>query len=239
MLTVDFRQIPLEAGMRVLDAGCGNGRHLSESFRTPGVWVAGIDLNRADLGKAGEMLSLMADEQTGEHNGRWLLAEADVTSLPFSDACFDVVICSEVLEHIEDNRTAVAELVRVLKPEGNLVVTVPRFWPERICWAISRAYHREPGGHIRIYRKGELIGLLEAAGVHCRMIRYRHGLHTPYWWLRCLVGHRNETFWLVKAYRQFLEWDILCHPPLTAWMDRLLNPVIGKSIIFYLQKGYR
>ena len=235
MLTVDFRQIPLRAGMRVLDAGCGSGRHLCESFRTPGVEVAGVDLNRTDLGKAKGFLSLMAREQ----KGRWLVAQADVTKLPFAGGSFDVVICSEVLEHIVDNRTAVAELVRVLKPGGDLVVTVPRFWPERVCWAISRAYHREPGGHIRIYKKGELMSLLEAAGVRCRLIRYRHGLHAPYWWLRCLVGHKNETFPLVKAYRKFLEWDIIRHPPLTAWMDRILNPLIGKSIIFYLKKGYR
>jgi len=235
MLTVDFKQIPLRAGMRVLDAGCGSGRHLCESFRTPGVEVAGVDLNRADLGKAKGFLSLMAREQ----KGRWLVAQADVTKLPFADGSFDVVICSEVLEHIKDNRTAVAELVRVLKPGGDLVVTVPRFGPERVCWAISRAYHREPGGHIRIYKKGELMSLLEAAGARCWRIRYRHGLHAPYWWLRCLVGHKNEDFPLVKAYRKFLEWDIIRHPPLTALMDWILNPLIGKSIIFYLKKGYR
>jgi ubiquinone/menaquinone biosynthesis C-methylase UbiE len=112
----------------------------------PGVDVAGVDLKLDDLGKTRGFLSLMAKEQ----KGRWLVAQADVTKLPFAGGIFDVVICSEVLEHIEDNQTAVAELVRVLKPGGDLVVTVPRFWPERICWAISQAYQREPGGHIRI-----------------------------------------------------------------------------------------
>lgn len=234
MLTVDFNQVPLKAGMRVLDAGCGGGRHLCEPFRTPGVDVAGVDLKWDDLCKTRGYLSLMA----GETSGRWVVAQADVTKLPFSDGSFDMVVCSEVLEHIEDNRAAVRELVRVLKPGGDLVVTVPRFWPERICWAISRAYHDEPGGHIRIYRKTELMALLEAAGVRCRQIRYRHGLHAPYWWLKCLVGHKNDDFPLVRAYRKFLEWDIMRHPPLTAWMDRILNPLIGKSIIFYLKKGY-
>lgn len=235
MLTVDFSQIQLHAGMRVLDAGCGGGRHLCEPFRTPGVDVAGVDLNRNDLCKARGYLSLMA----GETSGRWVVAQADVTRLPFADGCFDAVVCSEVLEHIENNRAAIRELVRVLKPGGDLVVTVPRFWPERICWAISSAYHHEPGGHIRIYRKRELMELLESAGVRCLRIRYRHGLHTPYWWLKCLVGHKKDDFPLVKAYRMFLEWDIIRHPPLTAWMDRILNPLIGKSIIFYLKKGYR
>ena len=156
MLTVDFKQIPLRPGMRVLDAGCGGGRHLCEAFRTDGVEVAGVDLGWEDLCKASGYLSLMARES----RGRWLISRADVTKLPFAEGVFDVVVCSEVLEHVEDSRTAVSELVRVLKPGGDMVVTVPRFWPERICWAISYAYHHEPGGHIRIYKKGELLRLM-------------------------------------------------------------------------------
>jgi SAM-dependent methyltransferase len=235
MLTVDFREIRLKSGMRVLDAGCGNGRHLCEAFRTPGVEVAGVDLNWTDLCKAKGFLSLMSREKAGS----WSIAHADVVNLPYADGSFDVVVCSEVLEHVSDNKAAVTELVRVLKPGGELVVTVPRFLPERVCWALSAAYHREPGGHIRIYRKGELLKLLEDAGTRCWRIRYRHGLHSPYWWLRCLVGHKNERSPPVRAYRQFLEWEILRHPPLTAMMDRILNPLIGKCIIFYLKKGYR
>jgi SAM-dependent methyltransferase len=235
MLTVDFREISLKAGMRVLDAGCGGGRHLCEAFRTSGVNCVGVDLNWDDLSKTKGFLSLMDPEQ----GSGWIIALADVTRLPFSNSCFDVVICSEVLEHIADNKAAVTELLRVLKPWGELVVTVPRFLPERICWALSKAYHSELDGHIRIYKKEELLTLLKEAGANCWRIRYRHGLHAPYWWLRCLVGHKNENFPLVRAYRKFLEWDIIRHPPLTAMMDRVLNPLIGKSIIFYLKKGYR
>jgi SAM-dependent methyltransferase len=235
MLTVDFNQIPLRAGMQILDAGCGSGRHLCEPFRTPGINVTGVDLKWDDLCKARGYLSLMA----GEESGRWVLSQADVTQLPFTDGSFDVVICSEVLEHIKNDQAAVAELVRVLKPEGDLIVTVPRFLPERICWAISQAYHQEPGGHIRIYKKTELQNLLEASGVRCRRILYRHGLHAPYWWLKCLVGHKDDAFPLVRAYRKFLEWQIIRRPRVAAIMDKILNPLIGKSIIFYLNKGYR
>lgn len=235
MLTVDFKEVSLKPGIRVLDAGCGGGRHLCEAFRTSGADCVGVDLGWDDLCKTKGFLALM----DGATVGRWIVARADVTRLPFSDRSFDVVICSEVLEHVADNKTAIAELLRVLKPSGDLIVTVPRFLPERICWALSKAYHREPGGHIRIYTRGALLNLLKEAGADCRLIRYRHGLHAPYWWLRCLVGHKNENFPLVKAYRKFLEWDIIHHSSLAAMMDRVLNPLIGKSIVFYLKKGYR
>jgi SAM-dependent methyltransferase len=236
MLTVDFQKLHLKPGNRVLDAGCGTGRHVCEAFRAGGVEVVGIDLKWEDLCKTATTLYLMREAEGGGQ-GRCLISRADVTTLPFCDGVFDAVICSEVLEHIADNRAAIGELVRVLKPGGNLVVSVPRFLPERICWALSEAYHHEPGGHIRIYKKKELQTLLEAAGMTCRGIRYKHGLHAPYWWLKCLVGHKKETSRPVNLYKKFLEWDIIKRPKLTRMLDRILNPVIAKSIVFYLKKG--
>ena len=126
---------------------------------------------------------------------------------------------------------------RILKPGGDLVVSVPRYLPERICWLLSRPYHEEPGGHIRIYKQKELRRLLEDAGASLRSVRYRHALHVPYWWLKCLVGHKNDRFPLVKLYRRFLEWDIMNHPPVIRTLEHLLDPLLAKSVVFYLKKG--
>jgi SAM-dependent methyltransferase len=128
--------------MVVLDAGCGAGRHLCEAFRSRGVHVVGVDLKWEDLEKTRSLLCLMRETC----DGHWLVTQGDVTRLPFRDGAFDAVICSEVLEHIPESRKAIEELVRVLKPGRPLAVSVPRFLPERICWALSRAYHNEPGG---------------------------------------------------------------------------------------------
>lgn len=232
MLTVDINKLNLKPGSRVLDAGCGAGRHLCEAFRSDGVDVIGIDLNWEDLCKARGFLCLMNNES----GGSWMTAMANVTRLPFKDGVFDAVICSEVLEHIPDNKGAIAELVRVLKPGRDLAVSVPRFLPERICWALSKSYHQEPGGHIRIYKKKALQRIFENAGTKCWKISYRHALHAPYWWIKCLVGHKNEKSRIINLYRKFLEWDIIEHPPLIRVLDELLNPVIAKSVVFYLKK---
>jgi 2-polyprenyl-3-methyl-5-hydroxy-6-metoxy-1,4-benzoquinol methylase len=233
MQTIDFRYFYLKPGSRVLDAGCGTGRHLCEALRPHGVDVVGIDLNREDLFRTKEALSFLKKEK----NGSWMVAMADITKLPFKDEAFDIIICSEVLEHIPENISAINELMRVLKRGKDLVVSVPSFLPEKICWAISESYHREPGGHIRIYKKKELINLLENAGAKCWKIRYKHALHAPYWWLKCVVGHKNERSRLVNLYKKFLEWDIMTHPSWTHWLDKFLNPVMAKSIVFYLKKG--
>ena len=233
MLTIDIDKLDLKPGMRILDAGCGAGRHLCEAFRGNGIDVVGIDLKWEDLEKTRSFLCLMS----AECNGRWLVSQGDVTRLPFKDEAFDAVICSEVLEHIPDNQAAVRELVRVLKDGGPLAVSVPRFLPEKICWMLSDAYHHEPGGHIRIYRKTEMLNLLKSAGTSCWGIRYKHALHSPYWWLRCFVGHKNDDSPSVNLYKKFLEWDIIHHPTLTRLLDQLLNPVLAKSIVYYMRKG--
>lgn len=236
MLTVDFSKLHLKPGYKVLDAGCGGGRHLSEAFRAKGVNVVGVDLNRNDALKAHNTTKIMRHEgQDG--GGSALVMVSDVTRLPFADESFDIVICSEVLEHIPDHRQAMREIIRVLKSGRSLVVSVPRYLPERICWALSEDYHNEEGGHVRIYRKKELIGLLEDAGVSCIDTGWAHALHSPYWWIKCMAGHKNDDALPVKLYHRFLVWDIMHKPLLTRTLDRLLNPLIAKSIVLYLKKG--
>jgi SAM-dependent methyltransferase len=161
--------------------------------------------------------------------------QADATRLPFADATFDRVIASEVLEHIDDDAAALAELARVLKPGGTMAVTVPAWLPERVCWALADEYHAPavPGGHVRIYREAELRAKLGAAGVVPAGSHRAHALHSPYWWLRCAVGPTNEDHTLVRGYRRVLEWDIVRQPAATRWADRALNPVLGKSLVVY------
>lgn len=236
MLTVDFANLDLAPGSYVLDAGCGAGRHLSQAFRYTGVNVVGVDLSRKDADVANRTLNAMRHEKE-DGSGAKIVCTSDITRLPFADETFDVVICSEVLEHIPDLHRAIREIIRVLKPGKSLVVSVPRYFPERICWALSEDYHTEKGGHIRIFKKRQLIELLENAGTRCVRTGWAHALHSPYWWLKCLVGHKNDESLPVKLYHKFLVWDIIRKPFLTRTLDKILNPFISKSIVLYLKKG--
>ncbi len=236
MITVDFSKLDLKPGYRVLDAGCGAGRHLGEAFRRSGVQVVGLDMNYEDVVTARNTLRIMGKEGEGG-GGPWLTMRGDVTKLPFADHAFDLVICSEVLEHIPEDSKAISEIIRVLKPGKQLAVSVPRFFPESICWALSKAYRNDPGGHVRIYRKQQLLDQLEGSGVACLSTGWAHSLHSPYWWLKCLLGLKNEDAWPVQLYHKMLVWDIVKRPWLTRTLDRFLNPVIAKSCVFYLEKA--
>ena len=235
MVTVNFNCLGIKPGYKILDIGCGTGRHTCAAFRCNKVVAIGVDINFNNVCEAKNRLKY--HKKLGDHGcGAWGISVADIINLPFKDNFFDLVICSEVLEHIHDQKTAIAETIRVLKPDKNLVVSVPRYLPERICWAISQNYKDSSNGHIRIYKKKELVDLLESAGLKRWGVNFAHSLHTPYWWLKCLLGPTHADCRLINLYHSLLVWDMMKRPWITRFLDNLLNPIMGKSIVLYLRK---
>jgi len=235
MLTVDFDRFGVLPGERVLDMGCGAGRHAFELYRR-GADVVALDQNTSDLAEVAVMFEAMAAEGQVPTGSSAATVEGDALALPFDDGEFDRIIAAEILEHIPDDRTAMEELFRVLKPGGVLAMTVPRWFAEKVNWALSDAYHEVEGGHVRIYKESELRGRLEDVGFVVDGRSFAHALHSPYWWLKCAVGVDNDTHPLVTAYHRVLVWDIMKAPALTRAADRLLNPVVAKSVVVYCHK---
>lgn len=239
MLTVDYGRLGVRPGDRVLDLGCGFGRHAYQAARL-GAAVVACDAGAEEVRNVNDTFGAMA--VAGELDpveARVGAVQGDALALPFGDATFDRVIASEVLEHIPDDRQAMAELTRVLRPGGSMAVTVPRCGPEFVNWALSDEYHEVPGGHVRIYRRRQLVERLQGTGLSMVGSHHAHGLHAPYWWLRCLVGPTNDTHPAVARYHQLLVWDIEKAPKVTRYADRLLNPLVGKSLVVYLEKPTR
>ncbi|WP_431901168.1 class I SAM-dependent methyltransferase [Nonomuraea sp. bgisy101] len=233
MLTVDFARLPVGPGHRVLDLGCGAGRHAFEVLRR-GADVVAFDMDQGELDGVKSMFAAM--EETGEAKGTGETVQGTALDMPFENDSFDRVIAAEVLEHIHEDTTAMREILRVLKPGGLAAITVPAFLPERICWALSEDYHTAPGGHIRIYTLAELRAKLKATGFRVGPHHFAHGLHAPYWWIKCAVGVDNDSHPLVKAYHQLLVWDIMKGPKTTRVAEAVLNQVVGKSLVLYIRK---
>jgi SAM-dependent methyltransferase len=234
MLTARIEALGLGKGDRVIDIGCGEGRHCHGVQLLTEAQAIGVDLDEpalalprtrgADLGGKGPQ----AEFQT-----------ADASALPFADASFDAAICSEVLEHVPDMAVLIAEAARVLRPGAIYAVTVPRAWPERICWKLASGpggYSDQPGGHIRIIDPRELCKMVEAAGFRFLSSHHAHALHSPYWWLKTAFWSRRDDHPLVRAWHRLLVWDMLKARWLTRGLERMLDPVMGKSVALYFRR---
>lgn len=235
MLTVDFDRFGVRAGTRLLDMGCGAGRHAFEALRR-GATVTAFDLDANELKAVRSMVGVMVDAGELSPDQPWGTVAGNALTLPFADGSFDRIIASEVLEHVWDANAALRELARVTRPGGRLAVTVPTRWPERICWALDREYHDRPGGHVRIFRQPDLEARIEAAGFVLRGSHHAHALHAPYWWIRCANGVENDNAFLTRKYHDFLVWELTHRPRWSATLERALNPVLGKSLVIYAER---
>lgn len=235
MQTIDTQKIPLQPGSTILDLGCGQGRHIHGLAQDSRLNLVGMDLSMESARTSLNGLKTYFPAES-EHRGTWLVLRGDCLQLPFGEGSFEAVVCAEVLEHIDDYERVLSEIHRILVPGGILAVSVPRFWPERICWSLSEGYRTEPGGHLRIFKARDLKQAISRTGFSCYARHWAHSLHAPYWWLKCLRWSRRESWWPVRLYHRFLVWDMLAGPRLTRWLDRLLNPVCGKSLVLYFQR---
>jgi SAM-dependent methyltransferase len=235
VLTVDFDHLGIGQGTKVIDVGCGAGRHSFEAYRR-GADVVAFDQDATGLAGVDTMFRAMADSGEVPPAARAETVVGNALALPYPDRTFDCVIASEILEHVPADNKAIDELIRVLKVGGRLAVTVPRWLPERLCWLLSDDYHSNEGGHIRIYRANRLRAKIAGRGMTFTHAHHAHALHAPFWWLKCLVGVNNSEHRVVAAYHKMLVWDMMQRPRFTRLAESTLNPLIGKSVALYFEK---
>jgi SAM-dependent methyltransferase len=237
MLTVDFDRLRVGRRTRFIDVGAGAGRHSFEALRR-GATVTAYDMDEVELKGVDGMFAAMAEVGEVPPGGSGEVQVGDILDMPYADGSFDVVLASEILEHVPEDDQAIAELVRILSPGGVLAITVPRWLPERVCWALSDEYHANEGGHIRIFKADALRAKVESQGLELTHQHHAHALHAPYWWLKCAVGVNRDQHPLVRAYHRLLVWDMMKAPAVTRLAERALDPLIGKSVALYFHKPF-
>jgi methionine biosynthesis protein MetW len=172
----------VSANDRCLDVGCGDGG-------TSGVW-----LHEYAAGYVGVDISPSAVRMAADRGLDAQLID-DAAELPFDDASFDVAVCIEVIEHLFEPQRALSEIVRVLRPGGRLIVTVPNaaHWRNRLDLALlgrwnPRGDHLSPSQpwrdpHIRFFSLGSLVSLMQRCGFavleHGGYAQYAVPLHVP------------------------------------------------------------
>ena len=230
LLTVDLERLRVRPGEKLLDAGCGEGRHCFGALER-GAHVVGLDLDLASL-KAN---SLNLKQRASECDRLGALIHGNTFRLPFADGTFDKVICSEVMEHVHDYRGAARELARVTRPGGCLAITIPTATSESLYLHVGDDYFESPGGHIRIFRPRQLALGLAEAGLATIGVGFAHALHTPYWVLRSIAGlPRADENALVQLYRRFLL--LATQSQFLTRLEKVLNYCFPKSLILYAEK---
>jgi ubiquinone/menaquinone biosynthesis C-methylase UbiE len=234
MITIEPDLLAIEDGDITLDAGCGDGRHSWEVYNRNHSAVVAFDIDTVCVRKNKYMLDSLKERR--EIEGDYHLLVANVTRLPFKDSSFNRIICSEVLEHIPEDKMALAELIRVLRKDGAIGISVPHHFAESICWKLSREYYGFPGGHIRNYKTRQLLELADTAGLSIYSIRRKHALHSFYWIMRCVFGIKKEKAFVPSIYNRFLEWDLRANRRFFRWIESLLNRLCPKSLAIYARK---
>ena len=233
MLTFNLTKYSLNQSGTMLDVGCGEGRHIFGIMQNyPEMKCIGLDMDDDSLVKAEEGYEFF--ESISNAGAEFLKGSA--YSLPFQNNSLDLIVCSEVLEHLHHYNDAVKEIHRVLKPGGKFYASVPASWPEKICWALSKDYQNQPGGHLRIFNQSKLVSEISDAGFKFLSSDRFHSIHAPYWWLRCFFWNTQDSNIIVKLYKKILERHILKKPFLLDFIDKILNPLMGKSFSMYFEK---
>ncbi|KJF17039.1 class I SAM-dependent methyltransferase [Acidithrix ferrooxidans] len=239
MKTFDFDRFGDLRKKSVLDLGAGAGRHSIEAI-IRGASVVSVEIDPTPLqtipATLDETLAYL-DIKDDTSPKMLSLAVSDARGLPFHDNSFDIVIVSEILEHIQEDHVVLREINRVTKAGGMIAISVPRAMPELLNWIFSKEYHSVKGGHIRIYRKRQLLQRIAQANLDVVVVSYAHGLHSPYWWLKTLLGLEKTNLSPIRRYQDLLIKQMSGRlERLDTFEKRVLDPSIGKSLVLYAIK---
>jgi SAM-dependent methyltransferase len=210
--------VPQSSRRRVLDCGCGPGNMyaLLEEFGQ----VYGSDFSVPALAFARE-------------RGLKRLFIADATAFAVQSNTFDLIVLADVLEHIDDDEKALAELRRILKPGGRLLISVPAF---AMLWGA----HDEAFGHFRRYSRRELVAKFERAGLEVEDSSYFEALFfVPMFLFRKLKAllpatrDRDDFVPVSRSLnailRRVIAWE--------AYIVRRWHPPFGVSLIGVARKA--
>lgn len=214
----EIGQLGIHQRARVLDIGTSTGTNL-RLLRELGMRdVTGIDAND-------EAIRFCADKGLGT------VRKGDICALPFASDTFDLVLATDVVEHVDDDGKALCEIARVLAPGGKALITVPAF---EMLWG----FQDDASGHKRRYRMAPLLQLLCDAG-----LRVRRRYHFNFLLFLPILLARQ----LIRGLRPNLRSESEINTPLIntilravfgfdAWIAGWLRPPFGVSILVTVEK---
>jgi SAM-dependent methyltransferase len=215
----ELRRAPLGSTPAALDIGTSTGANLRLLRQLGFTQVEGLD-------NSDDAIRYCADKGLGT------VRLGDICAMPFPDASFDLVLATDIIEHVEDDASALREITRVLRPHGRVLLTVPAF---QSIWGLQdRVAH-----HQRRYRRAPLLARLQEAGLRPEHAYYfNYLLFAPIWLARRIIDLlridlHSEAEVNSPLLNRILGWifalDIATAP--------ILRPPFGVSILVVAAKA--
>jgi len=177
------RGVPIRASDTVIDIGCGDGGFIGFCAQQ-GAEVIFVDRDAEKVATTEERI-----KPSAAHAYRAIVSNCD--PVPLEDGTGDIVMCTEVLEHVPDPAVFLQEIIRVAKPGGTLVITVPDSRSEIFVGATAPAEYFQEPNHIRIFTADEFRALILEAGLQIESHQFKGCFWSMYWplsWLTCEPG---------------------------------------------------
>ena len=152
--------VRIRSSHTVVDVGCGDGGLIG--------FCAGQSAEVIFIDRDSHRLAATEERIRKSPARAYRAIASDCDPIPLEDAIADLVICTEVLEHVPDPAAFLRELIRVTRPGGRLLVTVPDARSEQLVAATAPAYYFQAPNHIRIFTAAEFRNLVQAAGLEIR-----------------------------------------------------------------------
>jgi len=221
IIRAELDRLPLPRPAGVLDAGCGSGRTLEELVDYGTVAGLELDPDAAEMARSRNLGEVMV--------GR-------LEELPWADASFDLITCLDVIEHTPDDRPALAELHRVTRPGGFLLVTAPAY---QSLWS----QHDQANHHFRRYSRASLRAAVTTAGWNvCRISSFNSVLLAPAAAVRLAQRRRGPGDGYTTDLDVGPRWlNSVLEQPLRAeagWLGRGGTLPAGLSLVAVLRRAW-
>jgi 2-polyprenyl-3-methyl-5-hydroxy-6-metoxy-1,4-benzoquinol methylase len=223
-----FRGVPVGPDDMVVDVGCGDGGNSLFCVRR-GAHVTAIDMDPQVIASIEGRLSEFSPDSYVTH-------VSDANPLPLADAVATRVICTEVLEHVDDPDQVLAELVRIGKPGARYLLSVPDALQENMQKHVAPPSYFQKPNHIRIIEREQFAQMVERAGLIIEE-HTQYGFFWSIWWALfwvCKVDMEHPSHAALDHWTQ--AWSAILALPQGAQFKQQLDRFMPKSQIIIARK---
>lgn len=228
---INLNQLKIKKGDKVVDMGCSFGDQALKIAKE-GMIVYGIDKDEQAISQF--------KESAKKENVKCILTVGDIEEMPYADNQFDVVIATEVIEHVHNPEKAIKESIRILRPGGHACISVPTLFSEQVFRFLHPTWI-EDSKHLNFFSKNQILTLLKEAGYVIERVENHNFEWSIFWLVHSFFRSRFRSTGTPTEHRNvskiyFKIWAIMRKIKIDSIIIRCGNRIFPKSYYIYATK---